>query len=248
MTPRRIYGCLFVALVGTVACANESISDLGIDDDPTGGGKTGSGDAAAADGASSVLNDAGPAKPSGNNCGVGYRYCGGNKITGETDTLYECKGPGEPGVVEKCAMGCQINPVDIDDSCKGSRADSPVPGYVVTYAWGEKDSVYRLGYHTGDDYASPMGTPVVAVLNGTIGWSNDDGGDFGHWIALDASNGRTYVYCHLSERDVQVGDKVTVGQVLGKVGTTGFSTGPHLHFEDRPLGATTNDNTRKPTW
>ena len=67
-------------------------------------------------------------------------------------------------------------------------------------------------------------------------------------IGLDADNGRTYVYSHLSQRFAQVGATVKAGQVLGFVGSTGFSTGPHLHFEDRPLGATTNDNTRKPAW
>ena len=189
-----------------------------------------------------------PIEPSGGNCVAGYSYCGGNKVVGDDKTLYKCNGPGAPTIVEKCAIGCIVNPSAVDDTCQPATVASPVPGYGVTYAWGVKDSAYRLGYHTGQDHAAPAGRPVVAVRNGKIRWSNDNGGDFGWWIGLDADNGRTYVYAHFSKRFAQAGDTVKAGQVIGLVGTTGFSTGPHLHFEDRPLGATTNDNTRKPAW
>lgn len=128
-----------------------------------------------------------------------------------------------------------------------ARIKSPVPGYGISYPYGVKNPRYAAGFHTGDDYASPTGTKVVAVLGGTIAWSNNNGGAYGRWIGLRASNGRDYVYCHLSVRSVSTGDKVVAGQKLGEVGATGNVTGPHLHFEDRPKGGGYGQ-VRKPSW
>lgn len=255
--------CVGAVVVGACSSQSEDAEELqrgGLADASTSyGEQTSSDDAgapdeesdagAAGDASTEVEVDAAP-PPSGGNCTKGFQYCGGNKVIGDPSTLYKCNGPGEPTVISKCDRGCIVNPnsVDADDACVPERVASPVPGRVVTYPWGTKDSAYRLGYHTGDDYATPQGSYAVAVRSGTIRWSNDNGGDFGWWMGLDADNGRTYVYAHLSRRLNQVGDKVLAGQVIGLTGNTGFSTGPHLHFEDRPLGATTNDNTRKPTW
>lgn len=128
-----------------------------------------------------------------------------------------------------------------------ARIASPVPGYGISYKYGIKNPRYAAGYHTGDDYASPTGTKVVAVLGGKIAWSNDAGGAYGKWIGLRATNGRDYIYCHLSKRSVSTGATITAGQKLGEVGATGNVTGPHLHFEDRPKGGGYG-NDRKPTW
>ncbi|MGW1077812.1 peptidoglycan-binding protein [Streptomyces sp. NPDC002537] len=129
----------------------------------------------------------------------------------------------------------------------GDRVPSPVPGHTVSYAFGTPNTGYSSGYHTGDDYAAPAGTPVVAVRPGVIAWANSDGGAYGSWIGLEADNGRTYVYCHLSDRSVTAGEHVRAGQQLGKVGATGNATGPHLHFEDRPRGGQYGQ-VRKPMW
>ncbi|THU32067.1 M23 family metallopeptidase [Niastella caeni] len=128
-----------------------------------------------------------------------------------------------------------------------ARVASPVPGYRVTYPYGIRNPDYAAGYHTGDDYAAPAGKPVVAVLGGTIAWSNNNGGAYGRWIGLRATNGRDYVYCHLSVRSVSTGATVVAGQKIGEVGRTGNATGPHLHFEDRPRGGGYGQ-VRKPTW
>jgi murein DD-endopeptidase MepM/ murein hydrolase activator NlpD len=128
------------------------------------------------------------------------------------------------------------------------RVASPVPGRAVTYAYGVRNPRYAAGYHTGQDYAAPTGTNVIAVRAGKIRWSNDAGGAYGKWIGLDADNGRTYVYCHLSSRGVASGATVSAGQVLGKVGATGNVTGPHLHFEDHPKGPFVYAQVRKPAW
>lgn len=130
----------------------------------------------------------------------------------------------------------------------GTRIASPVPGHHVTYPYGVRNSRYAAGYHTGDDYAAPTGTPVVAVRAGRIRWSNGNGGAYGNWIGLDADNGRTYTYNHLSVRSVTSGQTVKAGQVLGRVGATGNVTGPHLHFEDHPHGNFVYAQCRKPSW
>jgi len=128
------------------------------------------------------------------------------------------------------------------------KVASPVPGKVVTYPYGVKNPRYAAGYHTGEDYATATGSNAVAVRSGTIRWSNDAGGAYGKWMGLDADNGRTYVYCHLSSRLFKAGDKVVAGQVIAKTGATGNVTGPHLHFEDHPLGPFKYAQVRKPAW
>jgi len=219
---------------------DEPDGDL-LQETPASGGGAGAPEHASADAAADV-------RPSGGNCVVGYRYCGGNKVIGDVTTLYECSGPGEPAVVERCDRGCIVNPSVADDACAPQRVDSPVAERIVTYPFGEKSSRYRLGYHTGDDYAAPVGSLAIAVRSGTIRWSNDNGGDFGRWMALDADNGRTYVYAHLDRRLNKAGDRVVAGQIIALTGNTGLSTGPHLHFEDRPLGSTDNGQAREPIW
>ena len=128
------------------------------------------------------------------------------------------------------------------------RAKSPVPGYGVTYPYGVKNSRYAAGFHTGQDHAAPKGKPVVAVRSGKIRWSNNAGGAYGRWMGLDADNGRTYVYCHLSSRRYKAGTKGKAGQRSGRVGATGNVTGPHLHFEDHPKGPFRYAQVRKPKW
>lgn len=139
-------------------------------------------------------------------------------------------------------------PVDAGAPKGPERADSPVPGKVVTYAYGVKNSRYAAGYHTGEDYAAPTGHDVVAVRAGKIVWSTDNGGAYGKWMGLDADNGRTYVYCHLSSRRYAAGKRVAAGQRIGRVGATGNVTGPHLHFEDHPRGPFRYAQVRKPRW
>jgi murein DD-endopeptidase MepM/ murein hydrolase activator NlpD len=193
--------------------------------------------------------DAGPVL-AGNDCVKGGLYCGGDKVTGDPKTLYRCNGPGAPTVVQVCANGCTVSQ-GTDDACAvapSAKVPSPVPGKVVTYPFGVKNSGYAAGYHTGEDYATPTGSNAVAVRNGTIRWSNDNGGAYGKWMGLDADNGRTYVYCHLSSRLYASGTKVVAGQVIAKTGATGNVTGPHLHFEDHPLGPFVYAQVRKPSW
>jgi murein DD-endopeptidase MepM/ murein hydrolase activator NlpD len=198
--------------------------------------------------------DGGPAPTfstlSANGCSPGGFYCGGDKIGGNPNILYRCRASASPVVVQKCTSGCRVHPGS-DDSCiipPRAHVASPVPGKVVTYAYGVRNPRYAAGFHTGQDYATPTGSKAVAVRSGTVRWSNDAGGAYGKWIGLDADNGRTYVYCHLSSRLVAAGTKVSAGQVIARTGATGNVTGPHLHLEDHPRGPFVYASVRKPSW
>src|SRR5690554_5610010 len=88
----------------------------------------------------------------------------------------------------------------------------------------------RLKFHKAIDISAPRGTPVKAYTDGkviTAGWT----GMGGNGIVIDHGNGLKTGYYHLSSINVSVGQRVTVGQKIGGVGTTGYSTGNHLHFE-----------------
>ena len=102
----------------------------------------------------------------------------------------------------------------------------------VTQWWGRT--------HGGIDYGIPEGTPVKACADGVVAWVDDDrktsavNGGYGLYIRIAHPTLKINTfYAHLSRQDVKVGDKVTLGQVIGLSGNTGNSTGPHLHFEVR---------------
>jgi murein DD-endopeptidase MepM/ murein hydrolase activator NlpD len=89
--------------------------------------------------------------------------------------------------------------------------------------------------HTGLDFAAPTGTPITAVANGTI-TKTGYAGAYGNQTVETLEDGTEIWYCHQNEIGVQVGQKVLAGQKVGEVGSTGNTTGPHLHLEVRPGG------------
>jgi len=89
--------------------------------------------------------------------------------------------------------------------------------------------------HTGIDFHGQMGEPVRVTANGTVASAGYSGG-YGKVVDVDHGNGFVTRYGHLSEIDVKVGQSVRLGQVIGKVGSTGRSTGTHLHYETRVAG------------
>ncbi len=90
-------------------------------------------------------------------------------------------------------------------------------------------------FHTGTDIGAPMGTPVMAAMSGRVILADNMGG-YGISVAIEHDNGiRQTLYAHMSEIFVRPGDIVQQGTVIGRVGSTGASTGPHLHFELRQM-------------
>jgi len=89
--------------------------------------------------------------------------------------------------------------------------------------------------HNGVDYAAPTGTPVRSVGDGVVAFAGRQGG-YGNVVQIKHTNDRSTVYAHLSRIDVRQGQRVEQGARLGAVGSTGWSTGPHLHFEFRVNG------------
>jgi murein DD-endopeptidase MepM/ murein hydrolase activator NlpD len=122
-------------------------------------------------------------------------------------------------------------------------APSGVPQFLVPVA-GRPSSGYGLRAdpihggtvnHPGFDLAATAGTEVAAAARGTVVHAGP-AGTYGNLVTVRHENGFETRYAHLSEVDVKVGDQVEAGAELGKVGTTGYSTGPHLHFEVRHDG------------
>ena len=89
--------------------------------------------------------------------------------------------------------------------------------------------------HLGVDYAAPTGTPVRTVGDGVVDFAGVQGG-FGNVVFVNHGNNNTTVYAHLSRINVHKGEKISQGQTIGAVGSTGWATGPHLHFEFRVNG------------
>ncbi|PBC63022.1 peptidase [Streptomyces sp. Tue6028] len=116
----------------------------------------------------------------------------------------------------------------------------PTSSYTLTSTFGEAGSMWSSGYHTGLDFAAPTGTLIKAIHGGTIteaGWA----GAYGYRTVLTLDDGTELWFCHQSSISVTAGQKVTTGEVIGRVGATGNVTGPHLHLEVHPGGGDSID-------
>jgi len=100
--------------------------------------------------------------------------------------------------------------------------------------WGGSD------FHPGIDIAADIGTPIVATADGVVIESGWNSGGYGYMIDIDHGNGIVTRYGHNSQLAVSVGTRVKKGQVIAYMGSTGFSTGPHLHYEVRVNGKAVN--------
>src|SRR5690606_19314740 len=111
----------------------------------------------------------------------------------------------------------------------------PVPGAPQTTSnFGNRTDPFlgKPAFHAGMDFRAATGTPVLAAAAGTIVAAGPHGG-YGHAVDIDHGNGLVTRYAHLSAVSVSVGNRVAPGAVIGLAGSTGRSTGPHLHFEVR---------------
>ncbi len=117
----------------------------------------------------------------------------------------------------------------------------PVRGGWISSPFGPRPDPFtgRPGFHPGIDIAVPLGTPVRAMAAGIVIFAGRDGG-FGRLVKISVGHGEVTMYAHLSARFVHVGEVIHKHQLLGRVGDTGYSTGPHLHFEVMLHGAPIN--------
>ncbi|RZJ00231.1 MAG: M23 family metallopeptidase [Brevundimonas sp.] len=112
--------------------------------------------------------------------------------------------------------------------------DTPVKGYAINSPFGlRRMPGQRARVHEGVDIAAPQGTGVFVAAEGSVLRTGFDAGGYGRFVEIRHPNGMSTLYGHLSRLDVATGDHVDGGQRIGLVGSTGRSTGPHLHFEVR---------------
>ena len=113
----------------------------------------------------------------------------------------------------------------------------PLPqSYTITSWFGYREDPFtgEIAYHSGTDIAAPEGTPILAAADGTVTIANaidSWGGGYGYHIKVNHNDTFDTLYAHCSSICVTVGQEVKQGEVIGYVGTTGNSTGNHLHFE-----------------
>lgn len=118
----------------------------------------------------------------------------------------------------------------------------PLPGYTnnsSAYGWRVHPIFGTRKFHKGEDIPAPTGTPIVAAASGTVttaGWVSG----YGNYTVINHGGGVMTAYGHQSAIHVSVGQTVSAGQTIGLVGSTGNSTGPHLHFEVYVNGSTQN--------
>ena len=115
----------------------------------------------------------------------------------------------------------------------------PMAFFTITQPFGPTNLLLepRVGpfahFHTGIDLAAPLGTPVLAAAGGIVVAVAHTAIGYGNYVMIAHGGGVITLYAHLLETDVSVGDRVTRGQKIGREGSTGLSTGPHVHFEVR---------------
>lgn len=135
------------------------------------------------------------------------------------------------------AVNKELKKID-DASVNGVYlAQKPISG-IITSRFGSRESI-RSYPHNGLDIAAPYGTQIKAACDGKVTFSGDKG-SYGNLIIVDCGNGVQIYYGHCSKLYAKVGDIVKAGDVIAAVGSTGNSTGNHLHFEIKVNGVSVN--------
>ncbi|MBA2635207.1 MAG: M23 family metallopeptidase [Sphingomonas sp.] len=121
-------------------------------------------------------------------------------------------------------------------------SDKPVRTGAFTSGYGVRSDPFqgRVAMHAGIDLSGPVGTPIYATADGTVSNAGYNSGGYGNLVKIDHGRGIETRYGHLSSIDIQPGQHVTRGQLIGRMGSTGRSTGSHLHYEVRIDGRAVN--------
>ncbi|MFF3304846.1 peptidoglycan DD-metalloendopeptidase family protein [Streptomyces sp. NPDC002908] len=150
----------------------------------------------------------------------------------KAETAEKAAAPAEKAAApaEKTATTTSTESAASEGNTSGYAA--PVENPNVTTQYRASGASWSSGYHTGSDFQAASGTSVRSIGPGTVvsaGWS----GSYGNEVVIQHSDGMYSQYAHLSSLEVSAGQTVTGGQQIGLSGSTGNSTGPHLHFEVR---------------
>lgn len=125
----------------------------------------------------------------------------------------------------------------------GGKWADPVQGHVSSpFGMRTHPITGQRKLHTGMDIAAPSGTPVKAPADGRVSFAGYNSVN-GNYVVIKHGEGRSTLYAHLASSSVHAGEQVEAGDVIGKVGSTGMSTGPHLHFEVQENGRPVNPAT-----
>lgn len=120
--------------------------------------------------------------------------------------------------------------VDYAEAAKAENMAIPTRNYKLSARFGQSGPMWSSGQHSGLDFAAPEGTTIRAAESGRV-ISAGPAGAYGNLIEIAHGDGTRTRYAHLSDIDVREGATVKRGQHIGDLGTTGNSSGPHLHFE-----------------
>jgi murein DD-endopeptidase MepM/ murein hydrolase activator NlpD len=150
--------------------------------------------------------------------------------------------PGSPAIVEQAPLrqplvawgGGAAGPAQEPPVARGSGAAGATPEFIMPFERGRVTSMFHQGrYHPAIDLAGPLGTPVRSTTKRQMvvftGWR----GGYGNTVMTRDDRGRTHLYGHLLSVGTRVGRMLDQGQTLGALGSTGHSTGPHVHYEVR---------------
>ena len=130
----------------------------------------------------------------------------------------------------------------LQDGVISVPSDKPVKTAAFTSGYGVRSDPFRgvAAMHAGIDLSGPRGTPIHATADGVVGTAAWNSGGYGNLVKIDHGRGIETRYGHLSAMSVRAGERVTRGQVIGRMGSTGRSTGNHLHYEVRIDGRAVN--------
>ena len=131
---------------------------------------------------------------------------------------------------------------NLHDNAIAVPADKPVKTAAFTSGYGVRSDPFRgaAAMHAGIDLAGPVGTPIYATADGVVSDAGWNSGGYGNLIKIDHGRGIETRYAHLSSINIREGQSVKRGQMIGRMGSTGRSTGSHLHYEVRIDGRAVN--------
>jgi len=152
-------------------------------------------------------------------------------------------GPHVAGALRRFQRSEGLRPDGVADGATLHALAGPLRRSPIPLVWpllapvGDRFGPRGNGFHAGIDLLAPRGTPVLAAGPGTVTWAGRRAGGWGRLVVVRHPDGVRTLYAHLASIAVRVDDEVSGGAILGRVGSSGNATGPHLHFEVRVRGA-----------